>query len=75
MIIGTLEVYWRDGSWRRPDEWVFECYRHEGCLILEAGCVSFTLHKRTCDDMGEGKLRWFEKVDYAREKLTKENKP
>jgi len=40
-------------------------------LIVEAGCVSMTLHKRTYDDIGEAKLRWFEKIDYAREKLTK----
>ena len=48
-LFGKLEVWWRDGSWRCPEEWVFS---HEktpcGCHLLEVGFFGMSLLSKEC---------------------------
>lgn len=46
LVIGRLEVFWRPGSWCRPEEWVFaRTLCDEGCFIADLGFFCVTLYR------------------------------
>jgi hypothetical protein len=49
-LFGKIEIYWRDGAWCRPSEWVFEYdYTRCKCVILEAFWFGITLLGKDCE--------------------------
>lgn len=46
-----FEFYWRPGSWKHPDEWVFDYYEPvcgKGCRIIECGFFTITILRNGC---------------------------
>lgn len=48
--IKRFELWWGEGSWRRPSEWVFQIDRNcsNGCIIIELGFFGITILKNHC---------------------------
>jgi hypothetical protein len=46
-----IDFYWRPGSWRHPDEWVFSithCPQDNGCVIFDVGFFQMTIVRGDC---------------------------
>ncbi len=45
-----MKFFWRDGSWRRPGEWVFHveetCVKH--CIRFDIGWFGFVVRRNGC---------------------------
>lgn len=48
MKIGKVELWWRSGSWRHFDEWVFSYTNYCDCHLFEAGFWGFAYLSDNC---------------------------
>jgi hypothetical protein len=54
-LFGRIEVWWRDGSWRHLDEWVFTYDKPDcGCHLVEVGFFGITLLHKDCGGRFDG---------------------
>ena len=50
LLFDKVEVWWRDGTWRHPSEWVFEYsknYCH--CHLLDIGWFGIAILAKGCE--------------------------